>query len=383
MAKDYYELLEVPRDVAETDLKKAYRKLAVKYHPDKNPGDKEAEEKFKEISHAYEILSDPEKRQLYDQYGEAAFKGGGSARGFNGSFHDPFDIFREVFGAGGGGIFESFFGGGQQSRASRDPNGPVDGSDLRYDLEIDFEEAVLGADRKIEFSRMDACPDCKGSGCEAGTGRKRCQRCGGSGSIAVSQGFFTVMHSCPNCEGSGAVAERRCKKCSGEGRLRTRKSVQVRIPPGVDTGTKLRVQSEGESGLRGGDSGDLYVIIHVKEHPVFQRDGDDIYCEVPIKFPTAALGGSIEVPTVSGKAQLQIPAGTQSGAVFVLEGKGMPSLRRHGRGDQHVKIFVEVPKRLTKEQRELLDSYAKSFKDSEGHPIHESFIDKAKKFFQL
>lgn len=379
---DYYELLGVSRNADETEIKKAYRKLAVKHHPDKNQGDKEAEEKFKEISQAYEILGDPEKRRLYDQYGEAAFSRS-SGFGGGGGFHDPFDIFREVFGGGGGGdnIFNSFFGGGQGRR--RDPNAPADGSDLRYNLEIEFEDAVLGADKKIEFTRLDLCASCNGTGCESGTSKKTCTRCGGSGQLASSQGFFTVMHECPTCKGSGVTAEKPCRKCSGSGTSKVKRVVQVRIPPGVDTGTRMRVAGEGEPGLRGGSNGDLFVITHVKEHPIFHRDGDDIFCEVPIDFPSATLGGEIEIPTVSGKTTLQIPPGTQTGEVFSVPGKGMPSLRGHGRGDQHVKVFVEVPKRLSADQKDMLRKYAVSFDSQSSHPIRESFLEKAKKFFQL
>lgn len=379
---DYYQLLEIERNASQADIKKAYRRLAVKYHPDKNPGNKEAEEKFKQISTAYEILGDEEKRQLYNQYGEAAFSSRGGGRG--GGFHDPFDIFRDVFGSGGGGsIFDSFFGGGAERQRSRNPNAPLDGGDLRYELEIAFEDAVLGVDKAIDFSHFDECSACHGSGCEPGTSRKVCQRCGGSGQIALSQGFFTVMHTCPNCKGAGQMVERPCRKCSGEGRVKAKRSVQIHIPPGVDSGTRLRVQGQGEAGLRGGRNGDLYVVIQVREHEIFHREGDDVYCEVPIDFPTAALGGPIEVPTVSGKEMLEIQPGSQTGAEFVLRGKGMPSLRAHGRGDHHVRIVVEVPKRLSKAQREALASYAACFNGSEGHPMREGFFDKAKKFLGL
>ncbi len=386
MATDYYELLEVARDASQADLKKAYRRLAVKYHPDKNPGNKEAEEKFKQISAAYDVLSDERKRSLYDQYGEAAFNNRGGGGG--GGYHDPFDIFREVFGGGGGGaggIFDSLFGDAARGGGrSRDPNGPVDGADLRYELEIDFEDAVLGADRPIEFNHLALCESCKGSGCEPGTSRKVCPRCKGQGQIALSQGFFTVMHPCPSCNGEGQTAERPCRKCSGQGRVRAKRKVQIHIPPGVDSGMRLRVQGQGECGLRGGDDGDLYVIIHVREHQLFKRDGDDIFCEVPVDFPTAALGGQIEVPTVTGKESLTIPPGAQSGSQFSLRGKGMPSLRGNGRGDQHVRIMVEVPRRLSAKQREALANYAQTFSGpSDAHPTRESFLEKAKKFLSI
>ena len=380
---DYYEILEVEKTATEGEIKKAYRKLAIKYHPDKNPGDKEAECKFKEIAQAYEILGNAEKRQMYDQYGEAAFQNGGMGGGGQG-FGNPFDIFRDVFsgmggGRGGDSIFDSFFGGGF---SRQDPNAPVDGNDLRYNLQIEFEEAVFGCDKKIRFSRKAQCDECHGTGCEKGTNRKKCPTCGGRGQVGVSQGFFTVMNECPKCHGEGVIAEKPCKKCHGQGQQKVERIVSVHIPPGVDTGTRMRVAGEGEPGLRGGSNGDLFVVTHVKEHTVFQRDGLSIYCDLPIDFTTAALGGKVDVPTVTGKAELEIPAGAQSGDVFTLRGKGMPSLRGGGRGDQFVKVFVEVPKKLNSEQKEALQKFADLMKDSKGtRPVQESFFEKAKKFF--
>ena len=375
---DYYEILEITREATDAEIKKSYRRLAVKYHPDKNPGNAEAEEKFKQISQAYSVLSDPQKRQMYDQYGEEAFThgGGGGGAGF-----DPFDLFREAFGGGGGGIFDSFFGGGR-----RDPHAPMDGNDLRYDLEIDFEEAVFGSDRKIEFSRLAACEECHGSDCESGTGKKTCPRCHGHGQVSISQGFFSIAQECPNCHGAGVIAEKPCKKCAGQGVRKIKRTVSLHIPPGVDTGTRMRVSGEGEPGLRGGSNGDLYVITHVREHNVFKRSGSSIFCEVPIDFTVAALGGEIEIPTVTGKATLKIPAGTQTGDKFLIRGKGMPSLRGGGRGDQQVQVFVEVPRKLNAEQKEALERFASLLKakDQKGsHPLQESFFEKAKKFFQL
>ena len=380
---DYYEILEVSREATDVEIKKSYRRLAVKYHPDKNPGDATAEEKFKEISHAYSVLSDPQKRQMYDQYGEEAFTRGGMGGGNAGGF-DPFDLFREAFGGrggGGGSFFESFFGGGGRQN---DPTAPVDGNDLRYELEIEFEEAVFGSDRKIEFSRMASCSDCKGTGCEDGSSKKKCPRCHGHGQISVSQGFFTVMHECPNCGGAGLIAEKPCKKCRGSGLQKVKRTVQLHIPPGVDTGTRMRVAGEGEPGMRGGSNGDLYVVTVVKEHPVFKREGMNVYCEVPIDFCTAALGGDVEIPTVSGRASLTIPAGTQTGDSFVIRGKGMPSLRRRDeRGDQHVRVFVEVPKKLSNEQKDALRHFAETLHGKNGnYPVQESFFEKVKKFFQ-
>lgn len=381
---DYYELLGVSREATEGEIKKAYRKLAIQYHPDKNPGNKEAEAKFKEISQAYEVLGNPEKREMYDQYGEAAFQSGGPGGPGGGGFQDPFDIFRDVFGGGGGGgIFDSFFGG-SSSNFRRDPNGPLDGNDLGYNLEIDFEEAVFGADKKIVFTKKGACESCHGSGCENGTSKKKCPTCKGHGQIPISQGFFTVMNTCPKCRGEGVYAEKPCKKCSGSGQQKVKREVAIHIPPGVDTGTRMRVAGEGEGGLRGGRNGDLFVLIHVREHNIFQRDGLSISCDLPIDFTTATLGGTVDVPTVKGKATLEIPPGTQPGEVFTLKGKGMPALRGGGNGDQYVKVYVEVPKKLTNEQKEALQKFAELTKgDSKGvRPAQESFFEKAKKFFK-
>ncbi len=379
---DYYEILGVERTAEEVEIKRSYRKLAIKYHPDRNPGNPAAAEKFKEISQAYEVLGDPEKRELYDRYGEDAFKnhGMGGGQGFN----DPFDIFSSFFGGqNGGDAFSSFFGGGRR----RSPNAPQDGSDLRYELEIELEEAVLGVDKDIEFSRMDACQTCKGSRCAEGYKMQRCSRCGGSGQVGVSQGFFTVMQTCPVCHGAGQVPEKKCPDCSGAGKKRVKRKVHLRIPPGVDNGTRMRVSGEGEPGLRGGQNGDLFVVISVREHELFHRDGDNIHCEIPIDFVTAALGGKIDVPTVTGKAELEIPAGSQTGNVLSMSGMGMPSLRTGRRGVQYVSLYVEVPKKLTAEQREILQKYAATLKEYKqkdaAYPKHASFFDKAKKFLGL
>ena len=385
MAKDYYEQLGVNKSASEVEIKKAYRKMAIKYHPDKNQGDKGAEEKFKEISQAYEVLSDSGKRSQYDQFGHAAFTGAGrGAGGGGGGFHDPFDIFSQVFGGarggggGGGSIFEELFGvGGGGSRRG----GTMDGADLRYDLEVDFEDAVFGADKKVKIPRMDTCTTCSGNGCADGSSRETCSRCGGSGQVALSQGFFSVRQTCPSCNGEGQTIKNPCKKCHGEGRIRIEKNLKIHIPPGVDTGSRLRVSGEGEGGMRGGSSGDLYVVMHVKPHEIFQRDGSDILCELPIDYPTAALGDVVEVPTITGKAKMKIPPGTQNGTILRMKGKGMPSLRGGGRGDQHVRIFIEVPKNLNKEQKELLGKYKES-SDKSTHPLIDEFLKKAKNFFK-
>ncbi len=356
MAKDYYQILEIGRNASADEIKKAYRKLAVKYHPDKNPGNKEAEERFKEISQAYEVLSDPEKRRQYDQFGHEAYTQSG--RGGAGGAYDyqrAQDIFSQFFGGGSGFSFDDLFGGGGRRRA--DPNAGVPGDDLRYDLEIDFEDAMYGADKTLVIPRMAECPDCHGSGCESGTGRKVCTRCGGSGSQVVSQGFFSVRQPCPACHGSGQIIEKPCHRCHGQGRVREEKKLQIHIQPGVDTGSQLRVAGKGGAGLRGGRPGDLYVFIHVRPSSVFERSGDDLLCEVPIPFATAVAGGVVEVPTISGKAKLRIPAGTQSGAILRMKGKGVPSLRGGARGNLHLRMVVESPVNLNGEQLKLLEAF--------------------------
>jgi len=386
---DYYDLLGVSREVSADELKKAYRKKALKYHPDRNPDDKTAEEKFKEISHAYEVLKDPDKRAAYDRYGAAAFEnggmgGGGMRGGGAGGFHDPFDIFREVFGGGGGGgggggIFEEFFGGGGGG-GGRGRGGAQRGADLQYDLEITLEEAAKGVEKEISFRRAAPCDQCNGSGAKAGTGQKRCTTCGGSGHVTSSRGFFSIRQACPSCNGAGVVVESPCPKCSGEGRVLTNSKIKLKIPAGVDTGSRLRSSGNGEAGTMGGPSGDLYVVMHLKAHEIFERDGDDLHCEIPIKFTLASLGGTIDVPTLSGKASLKIPAGTQSGTTFRLRSKGMPNLRGYAQGDQYVKVHVEVPRNLSGSQRELLEQFARECGD-DNEPVGKGFFEKAKKFF--
>lgn len=378
MAKDFYEILGVARTASAEELKKAYRKLAIKYHPDKNPDNKEAEESFKELSHAYEVLSDPQKRSQYDQFGHDAFtRNGGRGAPGGGGFHDPFDIFSQVFGSGGGGIFDELFGGGGRGNSRG-------GSDLRFDLEIDFEEAVFGTDKKIRIPRLDNCEHCQGNGCAPGSGLHRCPRCHGSGQVTSQQLFINLRQVCPSCGGHGQVPEKICAKCRGEGRVRVEKTLKIHIPPGVDTGSRLRITGEGEGGGHGGQPGDLYVVMHVRPHEVFQRDDQDLVCEMPIDFPTATLGGVVEVPTITGKAQLRIPEGTQTGTVLRLREKGIPSLRGGPRGDQHIRIFVEVPTKLSRHQRELLKAYADDCVTASGdlHPRMKAFAQKAKRFFK-
>ena len=379
MAKrDYYEVLGVNRDADADEIKKAYRKLAVKYHPDKNPGDKAAEEKFKELGEAYEAVSDPQKRAAYDQYGHSAFdpraragRGGGG-----GGFHDPFDNFRDVFG-GGGSIFDEFFGGGNRN----DPSQPQRGNDLRYDLEISFEEAALGCEKEITVTKPDRCDVCEGSGSEPGSKTRTCGTCNGRGQVITSRGIFSIAQTCPHCQGAGRVIEKPCRSCNGTGRKDRTTKITLRIPAGVDTGARLRSSGNGESGLRGGPSGDLYVILHLKAHDIFQREGDDLLCEVPVSFVQATLGTEVQVPTLGEKATIKIPAGTQPGTMFRLRGKGVKNLQGFGHGDLHVRINVEVPTHLTGTQRAKLQEFAESC-DEKVNPISAGFFAKAKRLFR-
>ena len=386
MAKeDYYELLGVEKTATAEEMKKAYRKKAVQFHPDKNPGNKEAEEMFKKVSHAYEVLSDADKRAAYDRYGSAAFDGSAGAPrgpgGGGGGFHDPFDIFRDVFGqqggggGGGGGIFEEMFGGGGGGR-----DGGRDGADLRYDLEITLEEAARGIEKEISFRKNMACERCDGSGAEPGSRRVTCPTCRGAGQIRRSGGIITFTQTCPSCAGAGTKVDKPCTACRGDGRVAKSTKLNVRIPAGVDTGSRLRSTGNGEAGMAGGSAGDLYIVLSVKEHELFERQGEDLFCEIPIKFTLATLGGPIEVPTLFGKGSLKIPPGTQSGTTFRLREKGMPSLRGGKQGDQLVRVQVEVPQSLTGEQRKILEEFARVSGDA-AEPTSKSFFEKAKKFF--
>ena len=368
--RDYYDVLGVDKGADDKQIKKAYKRLAMKHHPDRNADNKEAaEEKFKEIQEAYAVLSDREKRQAYDQFGHegvnGAFGGGGNPFGGGGN----------PFGGGGfGDIFGDIFGGGHAQPDNR-------GSDLRYDLEIDLKEAAEGTTVKIRIPKNEACDTCSGTGAKPGTSVKTCSHCGGSGQVQMQQGFFAVQRPCPHCSGTGQQIETPCGTCSGKGVVRQQKTLSVKIPAGVDTGNRIRLSGEGEAGVRGGPSGDLYVEVHVREHEIFHRDGSDLYCEVPIDIATAALGGSIEVPTLSGKLKIKIPAGTQTGKLFRLRGKGIAALRHHSAGDLLCQVKVETPVNLSKKQKQLLEEFAQTC-DKKHHPESDSFFGKMKSFFE-
>ncbi|MBW1645409.1 MAG: molecular chaperone DnaJ [Deltaproteobacteria bacterium] len=372
MKRDYYEVLQIHRNASELEIKKAYRKLAFAYHPDKNPGDKEAEEKFKEVTEAYEVLSDSQKRAAYDQFGHAGVNGNGSgfsggfdgAAGF-GNFGDIFsDLFGEVFGAGAG----------RARGAGRS------GENLRYTLDIEFEEAVFGTEAKIRVPRQVPCEVCGGTGVEGGGEPETCQTCHGRGQVRFQQGFFSVNQTCPTCHGDGTVIRNPCPNCRGTGRVTGEKNISVKIPAGVETGTRLKLMGEGSSGIKGGRPGDLYVVINVKEHPIFVREDNDIICRVPISFTQAALGAEIEVPTLDGKEKIRIAPGTQSGQLYHLKGKGVPRLQGYGRGDQIIQIVVETPTNLTARQKELLAEFALE-SGEETQPQHKGFFDKVKELF--
>ena len=383
--KDYYEVLGVPRTSTAEEIKKAYRKLAVQHHPDKHKGDKKAEEKFKEIGEAYEVLSDQQKRDAYDRYGHRAFAPG-SGMGGAGGFHDPFEVFREVFSSGGGAgagifgdIFEGAFGGGVGGRRGSRSN---QGSDLRYDLEIDFMDAVRGCEKEITIRRPVSCSSCSGSGAAAGSKVVTCTTCRGQGQVAVSRGFFSIAQTCPKCGGSGQSIQTPCKSCRGEGRLEENARIKLKIPAGVDTGSRLRSAGQGEAGSRGGPPGDLYVVLSVQSHPVFDREENDLTCNIPVSFSQLALGSEISIPSLDGEMKLKIPAGTSSDKVFRVRGQGVPSVSGRTRGDLHIRIQVEVPKHLSAPQKEALEQFAKLC-DEHTHPEGHSFLEKAKKLFKV
>lgn len=378
--RDYYEILGQRKGATAEDLKKSYRKLAMQYHPDRNPGDAEAERKFKEISEAYDILKDDQKRAAYDRYGHSAFEFGGAGAGrgggagaggfdFSGGFSDIFeDLFGEFMGGQGAGAR----GGAARQQANR-------GNDLRFNLEVTLEEAFKGEQKQIRINAACACDSCKGSGSADGAAPDTCNQCGGAGKVRMQQGFFTIERTCTQCSGAGTMIKNPCKSCKGTGRLRKERTLNVNIPAGVDEGTRIRLSGEGEVGLRGGQAGDLYIFVSVKQHLFFQRDNNDIYCKVPIKMTTAALGGSVEVPTIDGtKAKLTIPAGTQSGNQFRLRAKGMTNVRSKGtRGDMYVQALVETPVNLTKHQKELLEQF-ESEAEKGSSPETEGFFSKVR-----
>lgn len=379
MAKqDYYQTLGISKSASATDIKTAYRKLAMQYHPDRNPGNKEAEQKFKEATEAYEVLKDDQKRAAYDQYGHSAFEqGGGGAGGGFGGFgggHQGFNDFNDIFSSFGD-IFGDFGGGGSSRGKKR--SSAIRGADIRYNLEITLEEAFAGVNKKISFTVATSCSSCGGSGAEGNSKPETCGACAGSGKIRAQQGFFIVERTCGTCSGTGHIIKNKCKTCGGQGRIDKEKTLSVKIPAGVEDGNRIRLAGEGEAGARGGAAGDLYVFISVKNHKFFDRKGDDIYCEIPIKITTATLGGSVEIPTIDGTiAKLSIPEGTSTNDQFRLKSKGMNVLNSSGgkRGDMYVKIFVETPKKLSAEQKALFEQLEKSL-GAEGSKS-EGFFDK-------
>jgi molecular chaperone DnaJ len=361
VARDFYEVLGVTAEASDADLKKAFRALAMQYHPDRNPGDKQAEERFREASEAYAVLSDPDKRAHYDRFGVApgaGSAGGGFESGFGSLFED---------------IFENFLGGGGRGRRSR----ATRGEDLQYELKITLEEAAAGLESKIEIPRLQTCQTCTGTGTETGTRKVPCDACGGRGEVRMSHGFLTVARPCPKCLGEGQINKTPCKRCRGEGRQRTETLLSVKIPAGIDDGMQMRLSGEGSSGLNGGPPGDLYVLVHVREHPMFARNGGDLYCDLPVSFPQLALGAELEVPVLGGTAKLKVPSGSQPGQVLRLRGRGMPRLRERGHGDACYRLLLEVPAKLNAAQREALEAFEAASKDR--GPLAVSFLERMKK----
>ncbi len=377
--RDYYEVLGVGRDATDQQIKSAYRKLALKYHPDRNPGDKNAEEHFKEGAEAYAVLADPQKRDLYNRFGHAGVSGAGAgAGGF-----DPtvFAGFEDIFGSLG-----DLFGFGDVFGGRRRRGGPQRGADLRYDLEIAFDEAYDGTETSIQIPREESCDTCKGSGAAPGSSAEVCSQCRGTGQLRFQQGFLTVARPCPGCRGTGRVISKPCQACRGAGRVGRERKITVKIPAGIATGQRLRLYGEGEHGSAGGPPGDLYVVVHVQEHQIFHREGDDLYAELPVTFPLLALGGELRVPTVKSEEEVKVPAGTQPGARFKLRGKGMPNVAGRGHGDLYVIVRPAVPKKLTREQRHLLEELAKTMPqeavERDGDDSSEKpFFEKVKDIF--
>lgn len=377
--RDYYEVLGVPRTAGEEEIKKAFRALAKKHHPDANPGNASAEEKFKEINEANDVLSDAKKRAAYDQYGHAGVGAGapggpGGPGGFRpgdfagGDFNDLFE-----------GVFDNFFGGGGGGGSRR--GGPQEGDDLRSDLHLTFEEAVFGTTKDVKVRRMAECESCHGSGAKPGSGKTTCSQCRGAGQVRMSQGFFTVARTCPKCRGTGEIPGTPCPSCRGEGRMEKEKTLSVKIPPGVDEGSRLRLRGEGGAGLKGGPAGDLFLFLHVESHPIFQREGNDIHCEVPITFVQAALGAEVEVPTLTGAVNMKVPAGTQSGKLFRLKEKGVADPQEGGHGDQLVTVTVETPQHLSPKQKKLLEDF-QSAAEEKNQPKLADFLAHVKDLFK-
>jgi len=370
--RDYYQVLDVPRTATEADIKKAYRRLAMKLHPDRNPDDHETTDKFKEVKEAYEILTDAQKRAAYDQFGHAGvdgMRGPGGGQGF-----DPRDAFGDIFGD----VFGDIFGAGRRGRSQ-----VYRGADLRYELELSLEQAVFGDTANVEFATLAECSECSGSGSTQGTKPTTCDTCRGAGQVRMQQGFFTVQQACPRCNGRGQVVTDPCVSCRGQGRTRKQKTLSVKVPAGVDNGDRIRLSGEGEAGRNGGPPGDLYVEVRVREHPIFERDGAHLSCEVPVSFATATLGGSVEVPTLGGNATIKVPAETQSGRVFRLRDKGIRPVRGGATGDLFCRVVVETPVHLTREQKDLLKKFDETMrKDTKRHhPREESWLDGVKRFF--
>lgn len=375
--RDYYEILGVDRNADDAVLKKAYRKLAMKYHPDRNPDNDEAEQKFKELNEAYEVLSDKEKRNMYDQFGHAGVNGNGQG-GFGGGY-SGFGGFEDIFGD----IFD-MFGGGFSSGRRR--NRPQKGSDIKVQVDLSFDEAAFGVDKDIEVSRHEECKKCNGTGAKPGTSKKTCHKCGGTGEVRYTQrtplGSFVNVKTCDNCNGEGSIIDAPCEECNGHGKIRKKKKISVKIPAGVDNSSVITLRGEGEPGIKGGPPGDLYIVIRMLPHKIFKRDGYDIICEIPITFVQAALGDEIVVPTLDGKVKYKIPEGTQGGTVFRLKGKGTHILNGNGRGDQYVKVIVDIPRKLNDEQKNILRNFA----EISGEDVHEqrkSFFDKVKDAFSM
>ena len=358
--RDYYEILDISKTATEIEIKSAYRKLAMKHHPDRNPGDRAAEEKFKEAAEAYAILADPDKRSAYDRFGHAGVSSAAGGGGFDPSVFQEFGDFADILGNMFG--FGDLFGGGRRR------GGPQRGADLRYDLEITFEESARGAETAIQIPRQETCETCNGSGAAAGSSPATCPQCKGQGQVRFQQGFFTVARTCPQCRGAGRIITKPCHTCRGAGRVTRDRKITVKIPAGIATGQQLRLQGEGESGSSGGPAGHLYVVVHVQEHEFFRRDGDNLFCEVPVNFTTVALGGEVQVPTLDGSETVKVPEGTQTGTTLRLRGKGMPEVNGRGRGDLFATVQIRTPKKLTKEQKHLLEQLAKALPKEKFEP---------------